>query len=158
MFKDRVPSYLNDLMLIFDHVVVNGSSAFCPGFEEEANEPSRGKDIYDLTREEDDPNSPMSYDSRRPSSSNGSKRPSSTATTGESPTKRIKSPMIKALRGLVAEIKIDREEGKKKEDNYAKREEARTKALVLYLFANFFAADLFAALDCFRHGAMGTGG
>ena len=72
----------------------------------------------------------MSYGSRRPSSSNGSKRPSSTATTGESPTKRTKSPMVKALRGLVGEIKINREEGKKKEDNYAKREEARTKALV----------------------------
>jgi len=38
--------------------------------------------------------------------------------------------MVKALRGLVAEIKIDREEGKKKEDNYAKREEARSRAIV----------------------------
>ncbi|KAE8808552.1 hypothetical protein D1007_14940 [Hordeum vulgare] len=36
----------------------------------------------------------------------------------------------KALRGLVNEIKIDREEGKKKEDNYAKREEARSRAMV----------------------------
>ena len=38
--------------------------------------------------------------------------------------------MVKALRGLVNEIKIDREEGKKKEDNYAKREEARSRAIV----------------------------
>jgi hypothetical protein len=38
--------------------------------------------------------------------------------------------MVKALRELVAEIKIDWEEGKKKEDNYAKREEARSRAIV----------------------------
>ncbi|KAE8767617.1 hypothetical protein D1007_60992 [Hordeum vulgare] len=38
---------------------------------------------------------------------------------------------VKAMknRGLVNEIKIDREEGKKKEDNYAKREEARSRAM-----------------------------
>ena len=133
MFKDRVPPYLDDLMLIFDHVTVDGTSAFCPGFEEAENQPSKGKgvagDLYDLTRE-DDPYSPMSTGPNRPTSSGGSKRPSSTTTTGESPTKKTKSPMVKALRGLVAEIKIDREEGKKKEDNYAKREEARSRAIV----------------------------
>jgi hypothetical protein len=120
-------------MLIFDHMTVDGMSAFCPGFEEAENQPSKGKsvagDLYDLTGE-DDPYSPMSTGPNRPTSSSGSKRPSSTTTTGESPTKKIKSPMVKALRELVAEIKINWEEGKKKEDNYAKREEARSRAIV----------------------------
>ncbi|KAI4977555.1 hypothetical protein ZWY2020_059692 [Hordeum vulgare] len=59
-----------------------------------------------------------------------SKRASNIGTTGESPSKKTKSPMVKALRGLVNEIKIDTEEGKKKEDNYAKREEARSREIV----------------------------
>ena len=133
VFKDQVPPYLDDLMLVFDQVTVDGTSAFCPGYEETDDQPNKGKgvarDIHDLTVE-DDPYSPMSTGPNRPTSSAGSKRASSTATTGESPTKKTKSPMVKALRGLVAEIKIDREEGKKKEYNYAKREEARTWALV----------------------------
>jgi hypothetical protein len=100
---------------IFQNLTVHGSSAFCPGFEQAANAGNKSTglatDPFDLDGREDDC-SPMST---------STKRPSSTATTGESPIKRIKSPMVRALRGLVAEIKIDREEGKKKEDNYAKR-------------------------------------
>uniref|UniRef100_A0A8I6X4D0 Myb/SANT-like domain-containing protein n=1 Tax=Hordeum vulgare subsp. vulgare TaxID=112509 RepID=A0A8I6X4D0_HORVV len=129
VFKDRVPPYLDDLMLIFDNVTVDGASAFCPGFDEEDNQPSNGvaADLCDGTRE-DDTCSPMGSANKRASSS--SKRASSIGYTGESPSKKTKSPMVKALRGLVNEIKIDREEGKKKEDNYAKREEARSRAMV----------------------------
>jgi hypothetical protein len=36
--------------------------------------------------------------------------------------------MVRAPSGLIAEIKIDKEEGKKKEDNYAKRVEAGSRA------------------------------
>lgn len=129
VFKDRVPPYLDDLMLIFDNVTVDGASAFCPGFDEEDNQPRNGvaTDLCDGTGE-DDTCSPMGSANKRASSS--SKRASSIGTTGESPSKKTKSPMVKALRGLVNEIKIDREEGKKKEDNYAKREEARSRAMV----------------------------
>lgn len=129
VFKDRVPPYLDDLMQIFDNVTVDGASAFCPGFDEEDNQPHNGvaADLYDLTGE-GDTCSPMGSANKRASSS--SKRATSIATTGESPSKKTKSPMVKALRGLVNEIKIDREEGKKKEDNYAKREEARSRAIV----------------------------
>ena len=102
---------------------------FCPGFDEEDNQPRNGvaADLYDLTGE-GDTCSPMGSANKRASTT--SKRASSIATTGESPSKKTKSPMVKALRGLVNEIKIDREEGKKKEDNYAKREEARSRAIV----------------------------
>jgi hypothetical protein len=124
VFYHRIPPYLDELLEIFQNLTVDGSSAFCPGFEQAANAGNKGTglatDPFDLDGREDDC-SPMST---------STKRPSSTATTGESPIKRIKSPMVRALRGLVAEIKIDREEGKKKEDNYAKREEARSRALV----------------------------
>ncbi|KAM3310886.1 hypothetical protein ACQJBY_031515 [Aegilops geniculata] len=116
-------------MLIFSNVTVDGASAFCPGFDEEDSQPRNGvaADLYDLTGE-GDTCSPMGSANKRASSS--SKRATSIATTGESPSKKTKSPMVKALRGLVNEIKIDREEGKKKEDNYAKREEARSRAIV----------------------------
>ncbi|RLN32862.1 hypothetical protein C2845_PM03G27250 [Panicum miliaceum] len=128
VFKDRMPPYFDDLVMIFEHVTVDGSSAYCPGFEQADKGSGVARDLYDLTGE-DDPYSPMSIGTKGPTNS-GSKRPSNTATTGESPTKKTKSPMVKALRGLVAEIKIDREEGKKREDNYAKREEARSRAIV----------------------------
>ncbi|KAE8787037.1 hypothetical protein D1007_39098 [Hordeum vulgare] len=129
VFKDRVPPYLDDLMLIFDNVTVDGASAFCPGFDEEENQPRNGvaPDLCDGTGE-DDTCSPMGSANKRASSS--SKRASSIGTTGESPSKKTKSPMVKALRGLVNEIKIAMEEGKKKEDNYAMREEARSRAMV----------------------------
>jgi hypothetical protein len=124
VFYHRIPPYLDDLMEIFQNLIVDGRLAFCPGFEQEANEGNKGTCLstypFDLDGREYDC-SPMST---------STKQPSSTATTGQSPVKRTKSPMVKALRGLVAEIKIDREEGKKKEDNYAKREEARSRALV----------------------------
>ncbi|KAE8796452.1 hypothetical protein D1007_28585 [Hordeum vulgare] len=102
------------------------------GFDEEDNQPRNGvaADLCDGTGE-DDTCSPMGSANKRASSS--SKRASSIGTTGESPSKKTKSPMVKALRGLVNEIKIDREEGKKKEDNYAKREEARSRAMVYKL-------------------------
>lgn len=124
-----MPPFLDDLMLIFEHVTVDGSSAYCPGFEEEENQPSKGAagDLFDLTGE-DDPYSPMNSGCK--SATSASKRARSTNATAESPSKKTKSPMVKALRGLVAEIKIDREEGKQKEDNYAKREEARSRAIV----------------------------
>jgi hypothetical protein len=32
-------------MLIFDHMTVDGMSAFCPGFEEVENQPSKGKGV-----------------------------------------------------------------------------------------------------------------
>ncbi|KAE8767394.1 hypothetical protein D1007_61258 [Hordeum vulgare] len=129
VLKDRVPPYLDDLMLIFDNVTVDGASAFCPGFYEEDNQPSNGvaADLCDGTHE-DDTCSPMGSANKRASSS--SKRARNIGCTGESPSMKTKSPMVKALRGLVNEIKIDREEGKKKEDNYAKREEARSRAMV----------------------------
>ncbi|XBI51640.1 hypothetical protein VPH35_034128 [Triticum aestivum] len=129
VFKDRVPPYLDYSMPIFDNVTVDGAYAFCPGFDEEDNHPRNGvaADLYDLTGE-GDTCSPMGSANKRASTT--SKRASSIATTGESPSKKTKSPLVKALRGLVNEIKIDREEGKKKEDNYAKREEARSRAIV----------------------------
>ncbi|KAI4970646.1 hypothetical protein ZWY2020_001560 [Hordeum vulgare] len=101
-------------------------------FDEEDNQPRNGveADLCDGTGE-DDTCSPMGSANKRASSS--SKRAKSIGTTGESPSKETKSPMVKALRGLVNEIKIDREEGKKKEDNYAKREEARSRAMVYKL-------------------------
>ncbi|KAI5019315.1 hypothetical protein ZWY2020_044203 [Hordeum vulgare] len=99
------------------------------GFDEEENQPRNGvaPDLCDGTGE-DDTCSPMGSANKRASSS--SKRASSIGTTGESPSKKTKSPMVKALRGLVNEIKIAMEEGKKKEDNYAMREEARSRAMV----------------------------
>ncbi|KAI5007179.1 hypothetical protein ZWY2020_047127 [Hordeum vulgare] len=105
------------------------SSGLGRGFDEEDNQPRNGvaADLCDGTGE-DDTCSPMGSANKMASSS--SKRASSIGYTGESPSKKTKSPMVKALRGLVNEIKIDREEGKKKEDNYAKREEARSRAMV----------------------------
>ena len=93
-----MPPYLDDLMLIFDNVTVDGASAFCPGFDEEDNHPRNGvaADLYDLTRE-GDTCSPMGSANKRASSS--SKRATSIATTRESPSKRTKSPMVKALGG-----------------------------------------------------------
>ncbi|KAI4983586.1 hypothetical protein ZWY2020_025452 [Hordeum vulgare] len=107
---------------------LDGASAFCPGFDEEDNQPRNGvaADLCDGTGE-DDTCSPMGSANKRTSSS--SKRANNIGCRGESPSKKTKSPMVKSLRGLVNEIKIDREEGKKKEDNYAKREEARSRAM-----------------------------
>ncbi|KAI4972511.1 hypothetical protein ZWY2020_003436 [Hordeum vulgare] len=105
-----------------------GAGPGARGFDEEDNQPHNGvaADLCDGTQE-DDTCSPMGSANKRASTS--SKRASSIGCTGESPSKKTKSPMVKALRGLVNEIKIHREEGKKKEDNYAKREEARSSAM-----------------------------
>ena len=86
-------------------MAVDESSSYIPGQED--LDADNGEDKgEDLGVEDGDAfeNSPMSTNSR--------KRGSSTRDTATSPSRKSKSPMVKVLRGLINEIKGEREDAK----------------------------------------------
>lgn len=107
---------------MFHGTTVDGSSSYIPG-QEDLDADNGEDEGEDLGAEDGDgfENSPMSTNNR--------KRGSSTRDTATSPGKKSKSPMVKVLRGLINEIKGEREDAKREGEEVAKHEEAIAKRL-----------------------------
>jgi len=85
------PEHLHLLEQIFEKVAIDGSSAFIPGQESEERDNDNEDDEFD--------GSPMSTSSH--------KRPISNNTTATSPCKKTKSPMVRIMKNLVDNFKVD---------------------------------------------------
>ncbi|RCV15107.1 hypothetical protein SETIT_3G031900v2 [Setaria italica] len=93
------PEYLDQLEEMFHDVVVDGSTSFMPGAEEEEEEGAEDGEEEDVDQDGsfyDFDHSPMSTNSRKRSSS------TSTRSTATSPGKKSKSTMVKMMSTLVA--------------------------------------------------------
>nr|XP_034594382.1 uncharacterized protein LOC117856066 [Setaria viridis] len=101
-FRYGVPEYMDQLEEIFHEVVVDGSTSFIPGEEDE--EPGEeDEELHGEPGEEDEElpgeqGLPFDYDDS-PVSTNSRKRVSSTSTrsTATSPGKKSKSPMVQVM-------------------------------------------------------------
>nr|XP_034592111.1 uncharacterized protein LOC117853942 [Setaria viridis] len=95
------PAYMDHLEEMFHDVMVDGSTSFLVGFDEEEEDQEQAADDED--GQEEDQEGPTDYDS--PISTNSKKRGStpSTQSTGTSP-KKYKSPMMLAMNNLIDKL------------------------------------------------------
>ena len=98
-----VPTYVGYLEEMFKEIIVDGQAAVIPGSSTQHKRVEE-EDLGDQEGEEQEEDeflaSPMSSSSR--------KRPNSTVSTGTSPSKKSKSPMVKVFQGLLVELQVSR--------------------------------------------------
>ena len=98
-----VPTHVGYLEEMFKEIIVDGQAAVIPGSSTQ-HKRVEGEDLGDQEGEEQEEGefltSPMSSSSR--------KRTNSTVSTGTSPSKKSKSPMVKVFQGLLVELKESR--------------------------------------------------
>ena len=92
------PPYLSMLEEIFEGIAIDGSTAYVPGHSEvdeqnynEVEEEEEEQEFFEVPQEP----SPMT--------SSGQKRSGSTSTTGKSPLKKSKSPIVHCINNFLSE-------------------------------------------------------
>jgi len=127
-----VPTYVGYLEEMFKGIIMDGQAAVIPGSSTQhkrVEEEDLGDQEGEEQEEEEFLASPMSSSSR--------KRTNSTVSTGTSPSKKSKSPMVKVFQGLLVELKESRskeeaalaEMVKQREEELAKMHQFRQKEL-----------------------------
>jgi hypothetical protein len=98
-FKHIIPAYIDYLREMFHSVIVDGRSSCIPEEYTEAPGDAYGDEYSEATCDDYDTtlNSPLS--------TNSHKRDSNTTDTTNSPHKKSKNPMVKAIKGLIEILK-----------------------------------------------------